>query len=65
LDNPTWIELDRQTNNRDLWRANTASFAVWNPVEFRLVRLTQTAKSHRSIDELRVAAVEFFGTLVE
>jgi hypothetical protein len=66
LDGRSWTEIDRQTDNQDFkYGANTASFAVSTPAEFRFIRLTQTDKSHYGDDYLALRAVEFFGTLSE
>jgi hypothetical protein len=62
----TWTEIDRQTDNQDFKDWNTASFALSKPVEFRFIRLTQTAKRRDwGDDKLVLDAVEFFGTLSE
>jgi E3 ubiquitin-protein ligase HECTD1 len=66
LDGSSWTEIDRQTDNQDFKdHANTASFAVSNPSDFRFIRLTQTDKNHMGADDLYLVAVEFFGILVE
>jgi hypothetical protein len=70
LDGRSWREIDRQTDNQDFKNWNTASLAVSNPAEFRFIRLTQTDKTHAMFlgvtdDQLRLRAVEFFGTLCE
>jgi hypothetical protein len=64
----SWTEVDRQTDSQDFKSAlltKTASFAVSIPAEFRFIRLTQTDKNHGGRDDLRLYAVEFFGTLSE
>jgi hypothetical protein len=66
VDGSSWREIDRQTDNQDFkvdW--NTASFSVSNPAGFRFIRLTQTGKNHTGDDDLTLAGVEFFGTLIE
>jgi hypothetical protein len=72
LDGKNWTEIDRQTGCQrliDPWGNSIASFAVWNPMDCRFIRLTQTGKSECFFsspppdDRLRLSAVEFFGTL--
>jgi hypothetical protein len=66
LDGESWTEIDRQADNQDFrhdW--NTVSFTVSTPAECRFIRLTQADKNHDGHDELRLRAVEFFGTLPE
>jgi hypothetical protein len=73
LNGRSWREIDRQTDNQDFKKGlNTASFAVSNPAEFRLIRLTQTGERYCGNDLLDwcddylvLKAVEFFGTLSE
>jgi hypothetical protein len=66
VDGENWMELDRETDNEDFrGRWNIVSFAVSNPIESRLIRLTQTDPNHCDGDKDRLALgeVEFFGTL--
>jgi hypothetical protein len=67
LDGEAWTEIDRKTDNEDFKAGNweTASFAVSKPAECRLIRLTHTGQNHNGNDCLLIAAVEFFGTLLE
>jgi hypothetical protein len=66
VDGSSWTEFDRQTDNQDFKDGEqTASFAVSNAADFRFIRLTQTDRNHQRADDLHLAAVEFFGTLVE
>jgi hypothetical protein len=65
LDGQNWTEIDVQVGNQDFkYDWNTASFALSNSGECRFIRLTQTDKNHYGDDELRLRALEFFGTLV-
>jgi hypothetical protein len=66
LDGVNWIEIDRQTGNRDLVaHPGRASFAVSKSAEGRFIRLTQTGPRHAGDNNIGVRAVEFFGTLLE
>jgi hypothetical protein len=42
-----------------------ASYALSKSAEFRFIRLTQTGENRHNIGDLRINAVEFFGTLLE
>jgi hypothetical protein len=67
LDGEAWTEIDRKTDNQDfnVYRWETASFAVSKSAEGRFIRLTQTDQSHLGFDVLDIKAFEFFGTLLE
>jgi hypothetical protein len=64
-DGQTWTEVDLQREVMDLRREGRGSFRVWNPAEFRLIRLTQTETNAGGDDFLFLTAVEFFGELSE
>jgi hypothetical protein len=72
LDGEAWTEIDRKTDNEDfnVGGMQTASYAVQNPAECRFIRLTQTGPNHSNafdgrVDDLIIAAFEFFGTVIE
>jgi hypothetical protein len=68
LDGKKWSEIDRHTNSQDFqaWGWVTATFPVAQPIECRLIRLTQTDRRLDSDDhDLGLRAVEFFGRLSE
>jgi hypothetical protein len=66
LDGETWTVIDRQTDNDDFkYDFALASFAISNSVESRLIRLTQTDKSHGQEDCLLIHDFELCGTLLE
>jgi hypothetical protein len=65
LDATDWFEIDRQTDNTDFHNRNIASFAVQDPGECRLIRLTQRSTCQSGWHRLTLDAVEFFGTLRE
>jgi hypothetical protein len=68
LDGVNWTEIDRETDIEGFrthgWRVG--SFGVSNSAECRFIRMTQTDKRYLFDDDiLAIAAVEFFGTLLE
>jgi hypothetical protein len=64
LDGASWVEIDRQSDNRNFeHHRTTASFPVSNRADFRFVRLTQTGQSHDGSSFLDMNGVEFYGTL--
>jgi hypothetical protein len=67
LDGKTWTEIDRQTNTQYFREKEwvTMTFPVAKPIECQLVRLTQKGKNHYYDFVLYLAAVEFFGTIIE
>jgi hypothetical protein len=65
MDGESWTEIDRQTGNSELTTLVTASFAVSNSAQCRLIRLTTTGQNHFRQECLALRAVEFFGTLAE
>jgi hypothetical protein len=66
LEGEAWTEIDRKWSNNDFREGfATASFAVSNSAECRLIRLTQTCPNHVRCHFLAIQAFEFFGTLLE
>jgi hypothetical protein len=66
VDGSSWVEIDRQTDNRSFTHGCAAvSFDASRHTDFRFIRLTQTAKNFYGSDDLVLWAVEFFGTLFE
>jgi hypothetical protein len=66
LEGRKWIEIDRRTNTKDFKDGlETVSFAVSTSSACRFIRLTQTGKRHHGDNNLRIQALEFFGTLLE
>jgi hypothetical protein len=67
LDFVNWIEIDRQTNTEDskFLMSRTASFAVSNSAECRLIRLTSKGYNSGGDSYLVIHAFEVFGALLE
>jgi hypothetical protein len=61
LDDETWTEIDRKTDNNDF----KGSFAVSNSYECRFIRLTQTDDTRCGEYSLFIDGFEVFGTLLE
>jgi hypothetical protein len=64
VDGVNWTELDRQTE-QDMYGMGLTSFPVGNPVECRLVRLTQIQIRLDGFFQLGVHWLEFFGDIIE
>jgi hypothetical protein len=66
VDGDNWTEIDRHTNNQDFRTSSgPASFGVLKRMQYRFIRLTQTANCHSGGFGLTLCAVDFFGILSE
>jgi hypothetical protein len=66
LDGESWLEIDKRENTVDLAEARTTCMFTCNTnVECSLVRLVNIGKSHAGDDNVVIAALELFGSLIE
>jgi hypothetical protein len=62
LDGESWMEIDRRQSDQVLEQASFV-LSLLTPMDFRIIRLTQTSKNQAGDDCLLLSAVEFFGRL--
>jgi hypothetical protein len=63
LDGESWAVIDRRMKRREFTDWNAASFAVYDTVEVRFIRLSGPGGLHPDDNGLLLTSVEFFGTL--
>jgi hypothetical protein len=66
MDGKEWCEIDRREGTEELnGKSKVATWKCREPRKVRIVRIRQTGKNHRNLDDIQLSGVEFFGRVFD
>jgi hypothetical protein len=65
VDGADWKELDRRENDQTLTgKAQTATFRMENPLDVRMIKISELGRNSNNCYCLEMSALEIFGVLI-